>query len=602
MVARFGGKVISGRYESLAVRGEAVASYLAISAQIGIVESNSSTFRQALAPLGECSQWWFHPVSFKDCEEHPILEWMISLFVIVKVMENTGAGSLVLFGAPAPIVEVLRQKGVVSATGVRSRRSGLALLIKGFGSRLRYLFSTLRLRKLAHRSLEKVDRGFDVLLTGFWGTSITWNDRTESLSDRYFKALPERLEQRGMKVGWLAAMQAEQSLNANSLLDQDERVIGLQGLLGRLDILRTTLSFSALITFLKWKKCPAFQEAFSCSGYNLYPLFSETLLHHFAGRAIPHCRLLASASERACRIATPEVTLSYLEHHLFGRAHYEGVRRSGSRTRCMAMQHASVSRELTFYALHPKIEFAGEPDGEAIPHPAEVFAMGDSGRRMFFQWGYSDDQVVATGAARFDGVRFDRKPASAEKVRAAGETKPRILMVPSLADDIEIDMVEAVCCALEQDDRFELCLRKHPFSQLDKHPRYQMLADRIMMTSGDLAVDIDLADLIVFTYSTVADEAFLAGKPCWQWLPLGFDGSALVEVTEIPRFSRVTELTEAFEGFLKEPERYVPTIEERQHVASELFGPADGKAAERIAESIGKLMTGNSREPKGQSA
>jgi hypothetical protein len=79
----------------------------------------------------------------------------------------------------------------------------------------------------------------------------------------------------------------------------------------------------------------------------------------------------------------------------------------------------------------------------------------------------------------------------------------------------------------------------------------------------------------------VAEEAYLRGIPVWQWLPPGFNGSALAEVAEVPTFSTVAGLRGAVRSELPAPSRT-----EQQAVAHALFGPCDGRAAERVAGAI----------------
>ncbi len=597
-IARFGARVVPGREFARKVRGQAVAHYLKVSADVGVAKSRGSTFRQALQPSGECSHWWFHPVSFKDCEQHPILERIITLFTLVAVATENGCSRLKLYGAPAQLADVLKQRFEVTSVGAPLKAvSDLSLIIKGLLSRLGYLFSTWRMARLARRSIP--DPGtFDLLLTGFWMGSVAQGEDGR-LSDRYFKRLPDELEKRNVRVGWLVALEPGRERAENEGVGKDRRMVALPQFLGFLDLLRRVVSIRALTVYLGWRGRAGFQAAFAWEGMNLLPLFRETLTHHFAGRAIPQCRTTVLATERACRSIRPSVTLCYLEHHLFARSHYEGVRRSGEPIRCFAMQHASVGNEKTFYHFDAETELAGRPDGQPVPRPEHVFAMGDLGRRLFLKWGYGPDQVVTTGVARFDNVKFAATNGEQPVASRTRGSLRRILMVPSLADEIEIDLVEAVCCAAEGLSGLELCLRKHPFSRLDTHPRFQAFADRLEMTRGDLNADIDQADLVLFTYSTVADEAFLAGKPCWQWLPLGFNGSALTDVVELPQFGTVEELRNALASFVEQPEKFVPSLAVRRKAAGDLFGPADGGAAKRIAEALREAIpagSGNSTE------
>jgi len=332
-------------------------------------------------------------------------------------------------------------------------------------------------------------------------------------------------------------------------------------------------------------------------GVDLGPIYHETLFYHFLSSAMVHCRLLVAANRRATAATQPAVTVSYLEHYLNSRALYEGVRRAGVDTVCVAMQHATVNREKTYYYLHPRFEYSGEPDGCAVPHPNHVCAMGELGQALFLQWGYAREQVTVTGCARFDyigGLR-ERQQASPERATARTAPKLRLLIAASLADDVEIDLVEAVGLAAGGLEGFEVRLRKHPWSGLERHPRFAQLARRIPLSSCPLEQDILEADLVLFTYSTVAAEAFVCGKPTWMWSPLGHDASALAEVVEVPSFFTVDDLREALTAFQRDPARFRPTASDIYRATSQLFGPADGGEARRIAARLESFIGAKER-------
>src|SRR5258706_14281658 len=74
------GEIMSAREASLSVRSEARATYLRIVARIGAVRlAGGSTLRQALSDENATNAWWYHPVSFKDCESDPTFDRIIAI-------------------------------------------------------------------------------------------------------------------------------------------------------------------------------------------------------------------------------------------------------------------------------------------------------------------------------------------------------------------------------------------------------------------------------------------------------------------------------------------------------------------------------------------
>jgi hypothetical protein len=167
-----------------------------------------------------------------------------------------------------------------------------------------------------------------------------------------------------------------------------------------------------------------------------------------------------------------------------------------------------------------------------------------------------------------------------------------LLLVPGLDVDQELEMVETVCSAVRDLEGIALCLRNHPFRRLDEHPGFAPYRGLMELTQGTLEEDLDRADLIMFTYSTVAEEAFLQGKPVWQWLPLGYNGSALAEVATIPQFFSVASLKAALREFQADSRPFIPREEARREVLERLFYRGDGQAAVRIAGLIKDFMSG----------
>jgi surface carbohydrate biosynthesis protein (TIGR04326 family) len=284
--------------------------------------------------------------------------------------------------------------------------------------------------------------------------------------------------------------------------------------------------------------------------------------------------------ERAARRYSPRVSLSFLEHFPYSRAYYEGMRRSEKKVSCWAMQHAAYNHEKTFCYLEPGIEFRGSPDDNAVPHPDKIFVMGRLGQQLFRECGYEDNQILLAGSTRYDYIKMPmpniiRKSPSIEKV---------ILLVCTLSAETELPMIEAVSLAAQNIEGLHLRIRNHPFMRVDKQRCYKRLNLSIEISNVSLEEDLTNCDLIVFSYSTIAEEAFLRGIPVWQWLPQGFNGSALSEVMDIPRFGSVSSLQTALNDFYENPDRYRPTKEMIQKVAEQIFYPADGGATARIAE------------------
>jgi hypothetical protein len=183
--------------------------------------------------------------------------------------------------------------------------------------------------------------------------------------------------------------------------------------------------------------------------------------------------------------------------------------------------------------------------------------------------------VRETGNPRYDALR-------ARETAAPARPGTRLLIAASLDTSVEIDMVEAAAAAAQGLPGVGVVVRDHPFSRVADHPRFAALAGRVRLSTETLDQDLAAADAVLFTYSTVAEEAVLQGKTVWQWRPLTYDASALAEVAAIPRFASVPELRAALADFRPAP----LTLEQRETITGSLFHRLDGGAAGRIAEEI----------------
>ncbi len=595
------GMVIFARQASREVRHDAREMYINLVARIGVVPySQGLTWRRALARPNEASRWWYHPVSYKDCESDPTFNSIIAVLTICSVAKKQGLKKLVLVGAPWEIAAVLKSGFVVEEKNAHCPSGPWRIYLRGVASRVLLVLRLLRQWFAICRQLELPKNSFAVVFSGFWDWSVVWDDQTKSLVDRYFKALPEELRRQGVpSIGWFTWFDPHSEPGRKhrrykevlSPLKGRDDVVILQRFLYPKDIIKATVDMRPLVTYLRIRRKPAFREAFRVGHLNYDHLFSERLLQGFLNASIAQFELVTLATERASKWYRPRISVSFLEHFPYSRAYYEGLRRAKTGTMSCAVQHASYSHEKTFLFFHPSLEFRGEPDGCVPPHPDYVFAMGTLGRDLFLECGYPKGCVLLTGSPRYDHVRLSSTPLPLLQQRAKGEGRCiRILVVSSLDVEVEVDMVEAVATAVRDMDGVKLFLRNHPFSRVEQHPRFAAYKDQIELAHGSLQENLEHADLILFTYSTAAEEAFLQGKPVWQWLPLQFNGSALSEAAAIPQFGSVAKLRDALREFSKNPVQYFPSLEMRQYALERLFYRGDGCAAKRISEILKKRL------------
>lgn len=201
--------------------------------------------------------------------------------------------------------------------------------------------------------------------------------------------------------------------------------------------------------------------------------------------------------------------------------------------------------------------------------------MGPFPRGLFLQCGYDPSQVMVTGSPRYDRIK---SPGLLNTTMRTSKGRISLLLVGGLAVDLDLEMIDAACEVLKFIPELNVSFRKHPLSHSKQ--------ERVRTTDAGLDEDLKNADVILFTYSTVAEEAFMRGLPVWQWLPQGFNGSAVSEITSIPRLGSVESLRDALLSYQAQPTKYIPDEATRNLVLAELFHRADGQAAVRIANIV----------------
>src|SRR5437867_101950 len=96
---RHRGTVIAGREASKGVRTTARRRYLDMVAAAGITtDDDGLTLRERVGAVAGASRWWFHPVSFRDCESDPAYDQIVAVETIRSLSRD--ASSLILVGAP----------------------------------------------------------------------------------------------------------------------------------------------------------------------------------------------------------------------------------------------------------------------------------------------------------------------------------------------------------------------------------------------------------------------------------------------------------------------------------------------------------------------
>jgi len=542
------------------VKDKAYEHYLEIVADIGMFPlSDGRSLRSHMHGSGKVSQWWYHPVAFRNSESDPTYTHLLAVLAIAKVANERGVKVLNLHQPPHGVAEVLQSCFTVVAHG--SVRSGSwAGTVRRVLGRIRYSLRVVQEKRACDKIRKKATPGcFDVALQGFWDWSVLPDPKDSGrFVDKYFGALPAQLEAHGKKVGywcwydpWTGA--TEQPRSHHEVLAPvcgRQDIVLLQSLLRYRDILSAFMDARAIVNVLRAVRDKSFRALFKAGKLDLFPLFRTALIEGSVGMAIVQCQLFERATARASEQTQSRLLITFLEHFPQSRAMYAALQ--GSETRVWNVQHGCYNQGKTYGALHPTKEFAIQADGESVPHVDRICVMGELGAKVFGGCGYDASQVLATGSCRYDHVKVTASGDLKDVVSGlrAG-SKLRILVATSVPAHSDFALVQAAVAAIHPlADQVSLRLRTHPFGRMDSLAEFASVAGSFELSRGDLAGDIVWADLVLISQSTVGEEALLAGKDVWQFRFPNPDQSSLAEVVRIPRFYSVTELRQGIEQLL----------------------------------------------------
>jgi len=589
----WGDRFVGGRELAQVVRLDARREYVDLIARIGATPIGGRTLRQAMKGPGGYSRWWFLKTTEKDCvwDEDVTYTTIIRLLCVRLAVDRHRPQRIRLFGGPRQFaLALMASREVILERSVRRALRIAPILLVGLLRRFWLLFYYCRLWWHLRRCVSVEQDEFDVLLEGYWD----WSVRPGSdgrLQDKYFSDLPEKLVAHGLRVGWItwyepgvASWQKGRSLGAVVRSAAQRRdIVVLERHLSFRDIISIVFRFRYLSEFLRFDQQPSFRSLFQVAGFDLHPVMRGPMLRLLAGSNLCRWELLATAMTKACSGAQPKLILTFLEFITHSRAVRAGAKTGFPATKLWNAQHASYASDKTFGIIDPQTELHGHPDGCSLPVPDGIFVMGELSQSFWRRNGFQKEQVILTGGLRYQHVRIESRPC----VQAVA---PTVLLVVGMNAELDLDMCAAVSAATRDLPFIHLRLRDHPHYSLSRRTGFDRFRDRIEVTTGSLEEDLSSTDLVFFTHSGMAEEAFLKGIPTWQWLWAGFNTSVFLDLPVIPAFMSVAELRRALQSFHDAPDKYQPQRETQELIMRQCFGPDPARTSAHISARILDLV------------
>ena len=582
--------------ELLLTRNEIQNRYIDITAKIGLVEKSGQSLRQFLwREKGKgVSRWWYHLLACRNDPTDLSYIYFQDVVLIDRLGERLGVNELRLYDAPPEIATILASKWkLTSLNQSKYGKSMLALGVVGIASRANYLKNFI-MQKLALNSYNiRSQKSFDVAFFSFydWSFRVTETNRTE---DKYYGTVPDLLSSKGVLVKHVAWFDpyAEDKKRKQGLRDillpamQSGDIVFLQSALTIIDLLKEILNFKLFFGMLLYNS--QVRRALFLGGMDFFPAFKKSLFYRCLDASTPHLKLVELSTKRTFDSYQVKLGVTFLETYPFSRALASGIRTSEAGGSILACQHSPKSSESLFFRHSKHYEICNQFDGQKVPIADYFCAMGLSGADLAEKNGFEKQNIILTGSPRYDKVS---KIHLREKKTDYSDI--RILYAASGDVHAETRALEFLCRAferLEKIDNFSITIRGHPFYPVDHSQITNGVVEQFKVSKQSLQDDLKQTDLVLFSNSTVGDEAVISGVSAWQIVTECLCYSGLLHSKSVPVFYSENELSQALEELIKNKSLSKPTFKEREYVELNSFFCLDGMASERVANFITKLL------------
>jgi surface carbohydrate biosynthesis protein (TIGR04326 family) len=530
----------------------------------------------------QSSEWFFNPMSFRDCEASDLYKNILVINIISHVKKITEIDQVVLFGEPAEISVFFEYNKLGAPNFKLNPKVVIRILFKSIFQNAIVFFTNIYyfiLFKFYYKNKKKHFETKKVALSGFYDWSFNLDDNFKIKDDKYFKDLVGNLSKKGINYIYLCWFEPNTIPNSKFKLRDLIKAVGADK---NLTLINEELHFfdifksyynSFRIYFKVFKILNNFyrKNDFEINGYNLIPLLSKDLFSSLVSFEVLKYNLIYKAFKKYFdKNKSLKVFLSFLEHYPYTRALCLAA---NNKLDIISMQHASYSHGKTFYYLDPNHEFvSSEIDGLILPHPNQIIIMGNRNKALFESVGYKSDDVLQYGSLRYK----DKSEIINSHTKVINNDSFNILLPLSIKESIHVDLIMAVYTAIKGILNVRVIIRNHPYHNI--RDNYWVMTnlnlENFQFSENTLLDDLNNSDLIISSYSTVAEEGLLMGIPVIQWASLDFEGSPLFCDPRVSTVSNVIELRNTIKKIIQNYEQYKPSLTTIDEIYADYFSPS----------------------------
>jgi len=453
--------------------------------------------------------WWCNPVSEKNEHGSALYSKLVNYYALYKTLENVPAGTVHVACSKAEFAQLkssdFAAKFEIGSLKLNSLKDFLKESFSWaiFLPKIVWLCVKGMLRSLTARTILK--KSFNSWKQGKKPGYIirTWlNKRCLEKKDRYydpyFGKLPEYLQFQGFKVIILAGIYDSYRALVDHFKEEKKiTVIPEEFFLGLTDYFR--VAFVAI--FKKIRLCEDV-------------LFSSVKVDRIIRNELKKAYLSAAVFSNALRffigknLSRELGDFSYIhpfENYAWEKAMIMGLRsgkKQGSTVRIFGFQHAFICRDSFKY-------FPGSKEEQLMPLPERIITLGDVTRRILSENGrYAAVDLRSGCALRQEYINV---------FQTLTRGKLKTIMVPLTMVRKEcLKIIDFLAKSKLSDKGYSVILRFHPLFVYNslKKDLPQGLPEGFTVNIEKSAVEaIGKADIVAYTWSTVAVEALKLGLP-----------------------------------------------------------------------------------------
>jgi len=556
------------------------------------------------------SLWWLSRARMKDQEESPTFAYLFQLELLQLLHRDKPIEALHLISQHRGFRDLVgqwaaRQGITLVCLPQRSRRDPRSWLVRWAVSRSWFLvkatlgYMLVRLL-LPLRPSPTPSRDEAAFLTYLGDTATVESD---GIRDRNYTRLPDRLGENGGPSPVYAAFAYDRPAyllrNLGGIRANRDRLALLEAYIPLRAFVGTLLGMGALLRFLSLDLGDRrFRETFDYDGLNIYQLIRPELLGSFVGPHITQCLLLARGFEHLARRRPLRFVVSFLELYPEGLAVYWGAKRGRPNVTTVAYQHAGVTRMKLWYSQAQSEVVPASADArrgiEVMPIPDRLVCQGGFGRRVFLEAGFSEESCLLTGSPRYDALRdaTDLSSLEVDAVKQLGVPSGKKLAVVATAYDWNQTkaLLRLVVSACRARPEWHVVIKPHPVQRAEDVAREMRMADGwedYSIVDRSVPELARMADVLVTTYSTAADEAIAMGCPAIVFQDgASFFMGTFWEVAAGPIVRSSTELGKALDALTGDADGFAEYRSRWPELIEGSFHRVDGQAHRRVTEAL----------------